>query len=60
MIPPCEAWIVETTVIYNRESRNGGNLFGPPNKKQIKLKTIKRIVDALTKRGNQVIVLEGD
>ncbi len=51
---------MKIAVVYNRENANVINLFGQPNREQIALKTIDRIVRALKQGGHQVIALEGD
>ena len=50
---------MKIAVVYNRGTGNVINLFGMPNRETIALKTIGRVVSALTEGGHQVVALEG-
>ena len=51
---------MKIAVVYNRESNKVINLFGQPNREKYGLAAIRRIVNALKKRGHQVQAFEGD
>ena len=46
-------------MVYNRGTGNVINLFGMPNREEIGLETIERIVTALKAGGHQVVSMEG-
>ena len=51
---------MKIAVVYNRGTGNVINLFGLPNREQIGLQTIGRLVSALKAGGHQVVAIEGD